>query len=97
MHILELPSKDSDDVVPFQQIETVDSLDNIFADIANEANMTISEAKRRIAIHGSSPILVVKNVLLGEFLINNLLFLIKNYFKELYTAIMRIKRVTGHI
>ena len=66
MHILELPSKDSAEVVPFQQIQTSDSLDNVFADIANEANTTMSEAKRRIAIHGSSPILLVKNVLLGE-------------------------------
>merc|ERR1711935_108561 len=65
MHILELPSKDSSEVVPFQQIQTSDSLDNVFADIANEANTTMSEAKRRIAIHGSSPILLVKNVLLG--------------------------------
>ena len=65
MNILELPKKDEAEVVPFKQIETAESLDNIFADIANEANMTIGEAKRKIEIHGSSPILAIKNFLLG--------------------------------
>ena len=66
MNILELPKKDEAEVVPFKQIETAESLDNIFADIANEANMTIGEAKRKIEIHGSSPILAIKNFLLGN-------------------------------
>ena len=66
MNILELTAKDGDQVVPFRQIETSDSLDNIFVDIANESNMTIDDAKKTIAIHGSSPILAVKNVLLGR-------------------------------
>ena len=41
MNILELPKKDEAKVMPYKQIETAESLDNIFADIANEANMTI--------------------------------------------------------
>lgn len=65
MNILEFTAKDGDQVVPFRQIETLDSFDNIFVDIANESNMTIDDAKQNIVIHGSSPILAVKNVLLG--------------------------------
>ena len=50
----------------FREITTSDSLDNIFNDIAREANITIKEAKRNIEIHGSSPILLVRNYLLGN-------------------------------
>ena len=49
----------------FREITTSDSLDNIFNDIAREANITVREAKRNIEIHGSSPILLVRNYLLG--------------------------------
>ena len=50
----------------FREITTSDSLDNIFNDIAREANITVKEAKRNIEIHGSSPILLVRNYLLGN-------------------------------
>ena len=55
----------------FREITTSDSLDNIFNDIAREANITIKEAKRNIEIHGSSPILLVRNYLLGNDLTAN--------------------------
>ena len=50
----------------FREITTSDSLDNIFNDIAREANITVKDAKRNIEIHGSSPILLVRNYLLGN-------------------------------
>ena len=50
----------------FREIKTSDSLDNIFNDIAREANITVKDAKRNIEIHGSSPILLVRNYLLGN-------------------------------
>lgn len=67
MKILELESslKDGANLTDFREIKTSDSLDNIFNDIAREANITVKDAKRNIEIHGSSPILLVRNYLLG--------------------------------
>ena len=58
--------QDGADLTDFREITTSDSLDNIFNDIAHEANITVAAAKRNIEIHGSSPILLVRNYLLGK-------------------------------
>ena len=58
--------QDGADLTDFREITTSDSLDNIFNDIAREANITVTAAKRNIEIHGSSPILLVRNYLLGN-------------------------------
>ena len=58
--------QDGADLSDFREIKTEDSLDNIFNDIAREANITVREAKKTIEIHGSSPILLVRNYLLGH-------------------------------
>lgn len=65
MKILELEQKNESELVDFVEISTADALDNIFIDIAAEANLSLLDAKNNIQIHGSSPILLVKDYLLG--------------------------------
>lgn len=41
------------------------SFENIFADIAQTANLTVRNAKQSVLLHGSSPIIRIKDFLLG--------------------------------
>ena len=59
------------ELVDFVEISTADALDNIFIDIAAEANLSLLDAKNNIQIHGSSPILLVKDYLLGNVFYTN--------------------------
>lgn len=57
--------KEQAEMVLHTEIDTTMSFENIFANIAQAANMTIKNVKRTIELHGSSPIIKVKDYLLG--------------------------------